>query len=130
MRTQKVKRQPWDAETAKELRRIAGLLPEIKRKRTALRVLTGSQLLQAGIKELNGKPIEPRGHYSSPYEDLVNHEKELRTYYARLGWPGVEQYKKEVIELTLKSYDKLPENKESDAPAVKEENSTDPNVGM
>lgn len=85
----------------KELRLLAIQLPITYREQTVLRVRYGQALLNEGIKEVGGKPVDPDAKYSVKVADKVpiSNRKRLFKIYERDGMEGVRAYVDGVLEV-------------------------------
>jgi hypothetical protein len=61
--------------------------------------LSGASLIESGVKEVNGKPIDPKAKYRQIERGGVpiNHERRMKKIYMERGVAGVNQYIKEVF---------------------------------
>jgi hypothetical protein len=99
------KAQPWNPVIKKQLQEIADKLPKLERTRQCLQVISGELADKLGIKLKDGETVDKTKSYGIEVPDLVDHYEGLRTAYLRYGLRGVEQYKREVIGISIQGKD-------------------------
>lgn len=82
----------------KKIRRIASQLPVINTKSVIGSVVDGSELIKSGIKEVEGKKVDPELNYRKKQSVSIplNHNKKMKKLYNMGGVAGVNMYIKAV----------------------------------
>lgn len=78
----------------KNLRLLAAELPLIFKSSHETHLVTGQELLDDGIFDINGEKIDPEGKYEQnlPVVIAFNHFRKLKRLYKKFGMEGVTQY--------------------------------------
>lgn len=78
----------------KKIRRLASQMPVINTKGIEVSLVDGYELIAKGIKEVDGKPVDPKGNYKEKKKVLVpiNHNKKMKKLYNMGGIAGVKMY--------------------------------------
>lgn len=78
----------------KKIRKIAGNLPVINAGRVHGEKVTGAELYKEGMKEVNGKPIDPDKDYrkKTMVDAPLNHNRKMKKLYNQFGAKGVGMY--------------------------------------
>lgn len=93
---------------AKEFRRLAAGLPELKQESIEKSVVSADKLLQAGISKFSdGSPVELGKNYvkTDMVYTNVNHARRLRKHAAKFGQAGVVGYIRSVKKFVQENKD-------------------------
>jgi len=84
----------------KELRKIANELPETKVDEIQTEIVEGWQLIKEGIKEVQGKEVNPKFTYKRKkiVKVALNHENKLKQIFKTHGVNGVAQYQQAILD--------------------------------
>lgn len=76
------------------IRNSAKQMPVVKEKKTIQRTVLGQALMNNGVKEVKGKPINPSKYYCGPVEveNLIDHAKAMEKAYLQNGSVGLFEY--------------------------------------
>jgi hypothetical protein len=86
----------------KRLRKLAAQLPQVNTRKTVVSGFQkGIDLLEKGIEEVEGKPVNPIGFYkkTQTISVPVNHHKKMKQFYNKYGSEGVKGYIAAVINI-------------------------------
>lgn len=88
----------------KQIRRMAEQIPAIPSSARVKVQKTGMELLKEGIKEADGKPINPLGRYYQSKKVAVptNHNRKMKKLYNKSGHAGVKAYLNDTTEYLKK----------------------------
>jgi len=78
----------------KKIRRIASQLPVINKRVVIGEIISGEDLIKDGVKEIEGKPVDPKGQYKRKkvVRGILNHNKKMKQLYNKGGVPMVNGY--------------------------------------
>lgn len=78
----------------KKIRRLASELPKMTRASEKVEQVSGAEVIASGVKEINGAPVNPNGHYrkKQPVRAPLNHNKHMKRLYYQQGEKGVQNY--------------------------------------
>jgi hypothetical protein len=78
----------------KKIRRLASSMPDIKTEQVIGDRVYGYELLKDGIKEVEGKPVDPKEEYyrKKGVPVSVNHNRQMKRMYNKHGLGGVVVY--------------------------------------
>lgn len=79
---------------AKQIEGIAGKLPLIMRNTCEKHIVTGAQLIEDGINEVDGKPVLAEQEYirNMPVQIAVNHKRAMKKLFKKHKAFGVQAY--------------------------------------
>lgn len=82
----------------KQIRRLASQMPDLQLNVIKGGVVKGSELIKQGIKEVEGKPVEPHTNYRKKevVQQPLNHHRQMKRLYNKMGESGVGAYINEV----------------------------------
>lgn len=88
------------ASKLKKIRRIALQMPVINTHRIVGEKVSGHDVLESGVKEVEGKPVDHRLNYrkKKSIEVPLNHNKNMKRLYNKLGVNAVQGYINAVIQ--------------------------------
>lgn len=78
----------------KQIRRIASAMPVINTRHIQGNVVTGGELIDKGIKEVKGNPVEYEKNYKEKkvVPSPLNHKRKMKKLYYMNGMNGVRMY--------------------------------------
>jgi hypothetical protein len=78
----------------KKIRRLASQMPVIQTETVVTDSVYGFELLRDGIKEVQGKPVDPKQEYrrKKGIPVAVNHNRQMKRLYNQIGLKGVAMY--------------------------------------
>ena len=84
-----------------ELRQIAASMPIVMRHTSEKQIMTGEELLQDEIYEVEGEKVDPAKTYvfHAPVQIAINHYRKLKKMYKKHGIPGIKMYCTEIYRI-------------------------------
>jgi len=77
----------------RELSKAIKDLPEMRSgEKMEIIIKSGASLLAAGVKEVQGKPVNPKGKYSGTAHAVINHRTNAEKAFKQKGMIGVHEY--------------------------------------
>lgn len=89
----------------KKIRRIASQLPVINQRRVVGERVSGEELIKEGVKEVQGKPVQPLDQYKKKkvVVGFLNHNRKMKQLFNKGGAPLVNSYIKAVMAYSKKA---------------------------
>lgn len=89
----------------KKIDAIANTIPEVREIVKVCEILTGDEILEKGIKQVEGEEVELKRKYKLFKKQLrsINHARKLRDFYKKFGPNGyLHEYRKHLDTILLK----------------------------
>lgn len=82
----------------KKIKKLAAGLPPIKFKAIKGEIVSGKELIDKGVNEVEKKPVDPKSDYRNKtiITQPLNHQKKIKTMFNLLGGKGVAHYMQSV----------------------------------